>query len=241
MYACFKLEKLLFKFNASLTTRIFRHKKQTIIKEKLKNYVIDSDTVNATEVQKDWFPEVSADIFISHSHADIKQVTKIADFLYEKLGLICFIDSYAWGYFNDLTNLLLEGESLTLENVSYVSSNVHMMLSMALSNMIDKCECLIFYNTPNSLPINSYFHKTTSPWIYNELVISKIIRRKSKAEHRMLLENFSKTASIVNKKFYYDVDMSHLNNITVKNFKSWIQYCPKKYNALDKLYKMYNL
>ena len=178
MYAGFKLESL--KFNSFIPSNVTlskRQRKKVEIERKLKEYVVDNSIINATEVQNDWFPQINSNVFLSHSHSDIKSVTLLADFLEEKFGLNCFIDSYVWGYFNDLINLLLEGEELTIENVSYVSSNVHMMLSMALNNMIDRCECIIFYNTPNSLSINGLVQQTASPWIYNELTVSKIIRK----------------------------------------------------------------
>lgn len=251
MYAGFKLEALKFKnFTSSISTQERRLTKKKEIESRLKEYVVDNTTVNATEIQNDWFPQVKANVFLSHSHADIESVTLLADFLEEKFGLNCFIDSYVWGYFNNLINLLLEGEELTIENVSYVSSNVHMMLSMALNNMIDRCECIIFYNTPNSLSLKGLIQQTTSPWIYNELTVSKIIRKRSKIAHRLLLlENFStgiiKTAKAVKKKFFYDVNLSHLHNMSVKQFNDWrkavLNQNIKGITSLDCLYNLYEI
>lgn len=249
MYAGFKLESLKFNsFIPSNVTQSKRQRKKVEIERKLKEYVVDNSIINATEVQNDWFPQINSNVFLSHSHSDIKSVTLLADFLEEKFGLNCFIDSYVWGYFNDLINLLLEGEELTIENVSYVSSNVHMMLSMALNNMIDRCECIIFYNTPNSLSINGLVQQTASPWIYNELTVSKIIRKRSPDEHRLLLENFAgitKTAEAVKKKFFYDVNLSHLHNMTVSDFNNWFKIVSKQntkgINSLDCLYDLYRI
>lgn len=249
MYAGFKLESLKFNdFRPSIKTRLNRQLKKRKIEGKLKEYVVDNAIINATEVQNDWFPQVDSNVFLSHSHSDIKAVTSLADFLEERFGLNCFIDSYAWGYFNDLINLLLEGEELTIENVSYVSSNVHMILSMALNNMIDRCECIIFYNTPNSLSINGLVQQTASPWIYNELTVSKIIRKRSPDEHRLLLENFAgitKTAKAVKKKFFYDVNLSHLHDMTVLKFNNWYNIVSnqnaKGISSLDCLYDLYRI
>ena len=250
MYAGFKLEALKIKnFTPSISTQERRLTKKKEMESRLKEYVVDNTTVNATEIQNDWFPQVKANVFLSHSHADIESVTLLADFLEEKFGLNCFIDSYVWGYFNNLINILFEGEELTIENVSYVSSNVHMMLSMALNNMIDRCECIIFYNTPNSLSLKGLIQQTTSPWIYNELTVSRIIRKRSKIAHRLLLENFStgiiKTAKAVKKKFFYDVSLSHLHNMQVKQFNKWAYYVFQKElngtDCLDCLYDLYEL
>lgn len=34
---------------------------------------------------------------------------------------------------------------------NYTTSHVHMMLATALTEMIDNTECIMFYNTPNSV------------------------------------------------------------------------------------------
>jgi hypothetical protein len=44
--------------------------------------------------------------------------------------------------------------------------------------MIDECECIFFLNTENSITCNDVFTKTSSPWIYNELMTMQYIRKK---------------------------------------------------------------
>lgn len=66
------------------------------------------------------------------------------------------------------------------EEFSYNLSCVHMMLSSALSTMIDKCECVFFLNTPSSLNLNK---KTESPWIYYELNIADVVQKKSEIKN----------------------------------------------------------
>lgn len=39
------------------------------VSEDIKKYIIDGIAVG-TQIEKDWFPQMEADIFISHSHID---------------------------------------------------------------------------------------------------------------------------------------------------------------------------
>ena len=61
-----------------------------------------------------------------------------------------------------------------------IAGHVHMMLSTALANMIDKTECIMFLNTPNSVSTRDTKLKTYSPWIYNEIEITRIIEKNKK-------------------------------------------------------------
>lgn len=68
-----------------------------------------------------------------------------------------------------------------------------MMLSKALVTMMDRCECLFFLNTPSSITPADVIGEagtgsTTSPWIYSEIAMSGLIRRKSMSQHRRALE-----------------------------------------------------
>lgn len=72
-----------------------------------------------------------------------------------------------------------------------------MMLSTALSEMIDNTECIMFYNTPNSVSlvddlktIQKEKNKVTlSPWIYHELSMTSLVRRQKLTRIVPLLEN----------------------------------------------------
>lgn len=120
-----------------------------------------------------------------------------------------------------------------------------MMLSVALAGMIDKTECLMFLETPNSVVASNTIKQTESPWIYNELFLSSVIqvdekltRRKTKTfagmerEFKNLNENF-----IVR----YDLSFDHLVKISNDDIKLWkIEYESKikdDVHPLDVLYK----
>lgn len=64
------------------------------------------------------------------------------------------------------------------------------MLSVAMFDAIDKAEVVFFINTENSVPkledsINIRNH-TLSPWIYEEIVATKLIRKREWEEHRIV-------------------------------------------------------
>ena len=67
------------------------------ISDCLQNYIING-IADGTRLGKEWFPEIEADIFISHSHADEKLAKGLAGWLHSTFGLNCFIDSCVWGY-----------------------------------------------------------------------------------------------------------------------------------------------
>lgn len=75
------------------------HKQKT--KESLDKYLSVDGELKASEIEKDGFPSFKADVFLSHSHKDEKNVIAFAGLLSE-LGLTVFIDSCVWGCADDL-------------------------------------------------------------------------------------------------------------------------------------------
>ena len=114
-----------------------------------------------------------------------------------------------------------------------------MMLNVALSKMIDKCECIFFLNTPNSINLSESMNsQTSSPWIYSELILSKIIRKKTREEHRQPFTIVRDSADFLN--MNYDVSIDHLEEIYFWDLDKWSsnKKCKKSrgcYN-LDELY-----
>ena len=129
--------------------------------------------------------------------------------------------------------------------------HVHMMLSTALSMMIDKVECLFFLNTPNSILPSDSISKTYSPWIYYEIAATKYIQKKERSDYRVHggIELFSDGGSILLEKaertipIDYTLDIEHLTKIPrgalIKWGKFWPYDTPYDSNyvhALDILY-----
>lgn len=207
--------------------------------------MLKKNIINGTDIQKEWFPEIEADIFLSHSHKDIKLAEKLAIWLYEKFGLKTFIDSHVWGYANDLLKEIDDEYCLkknwyydyNLRNFS--TSHVHMMLNIALFKMMDKCECLFFLNTPNSINLSeSMKTQTFSPWIYSELVSSKIIRKKAYKKYRKSYRIVQDSAKILTIK--YDVPINHLIELNFEDLDKWCsnEKC-KKSRGCDNLDELY--
>ncbi len=146
--------------------------------------------LDGTLIEQNWFPDIDAQVFISHSHEDEVCAKKLASWLHQEYGIKSFIDSMVWGYANDLLKQIDNEYSKSqysknqgvydYNKRNQSTAHVHIILQGALAKMIDKCECLIFVNTPNSISTTDIDddRKTASPWIYNELLMAKMLRRK---------------------------------------------------------------
>ncbi|WP_455542931.1 hypothetical protein [Intestinibacter sp.] len=158
--------------------------KRENIKEKLDKYITKEDKLDLTEIQKDWFPMVKADIFISHSHKDIKVVNALVGWLTQKFKVDVFVDSYVWGYCDELLRMIdekycrhINGKYFDYDKRNISTTHVHTLLTYALNNMIDNTECIIFLDTENSLCIkNDIEVGTSSAWIYSEIIATKLLR-----------------------------------------------------------------
>jgi hypothetical protein len=157
----------------------------------------DKFIIDGTKLQNFCFPSEEKHIFISHSHNDTK-IARALSFVFSKISLKLFIDSDVWMYANDLLQKIddeycynYSRETYSYQKRNFTTSHVHMMLASALNSMIDKCECLIFINTENS--IEEYKNKpaTFSPWIMSELYTSAIIRRRENSNRlKAVMEGF---------------------------------------------------
>lgn len=220
----------------------------------LKSYVIDGVT-DGTKLETDWFPQIQADIFISHSHKDEDLAKEIAGWLNSNLGLKCFIDSCVWGDSDKLLDMINNdySEGRELQSGGYVydykkcntaSKHVNNMLTIALYKMIDKAEVTFLLNTNNSISKykDVYEQATYSPWIYSEIVCTQIVRKKKIAEYRKgnkiwLEHRFEKNDGL---NAAYEVSLEHLKKIDIRDLHIWKEnYNSNKVEfALDYLYKM---
>lgn len=217
----------------------------------LSDYVLDDGLLSEEKIEKEWFPHYKADVFLSHSHKDKELVIAFAGWLNSLFGITSFIDSCVWGYSDDLLNIIDKQYCVLREkrDGSYTydyskrnnsTAHVHMILNSALMKMIDSTECLMFVNTPNSMLIDSVIDgtATSSPWIYSELLASKIIRHQKLLEYRLepILEHSAHFDSL---RVRYDISVDHLVNIDGKDLlRMWIG-CKGKgpKSALDYLYR----
>lgn len=257
MFKGFKIEKINFNNSFdhfySVGIDMFDSYK-TEIQKTLKTFLLTNNSLDGTKIIENWFPNFTAHVFLSHSHKDEETAIALAGWLYENFNIITFIDSCIWGYANKLIKMLDDEYSwLDKENGLYEygkvmdsTGHVHMMLSTALSRMIDKTECLMFYNTPNSVKSFGFKDMTDSPWIYSEIMFSQTTRitipkrikqfiRENKTFSALEGDHFEKALSIS-----YDLDSTHLTELPVSKLTDWQKFSRlhKKERALDKLYEI---
>ncbi|PEZ30675.1 TIR domain-containing protein [Bacillus thuringiensis] len=224
---------------------IFLENKKQIVNE-LKLYIDKEGNIDGSGVQAEWFPQIKADIFISHSHKDESKAKGLAGWLYEEYGLTAFIDSCVWGYSIGLlreidNNYCLNEDERTFNyhKRNYSTSHVHMMLATALTMMIDKAECVIFLNTPNAVSTEEIIDKTESPWIYYETVMTNLVRHKKLSEYRegiIKKSMFNEQASLNIK---YNVNLDHLYELNQDELEAWSSLYKgiQDEHPLDILYK----
>lgn len=230
---------------------IMQKQKISII-QKIQQFKREDGFFDGAKMQADWFPNIEGniDIFISHSHEDEKSAIALAAFLYDKFNLVSFIDSLVWKNSTDLLKLIdnefckNDGENTydyALRNQS--TSHVYMMLTVALTEMIDKCECLFFLNTPESVtPYDSVQDGTISPWIFSEISMAKLIRQKFPKDHRSRqLQEKIAADSLVRSyiTIKYDLPTGHLITLSYDDIRDWHNvYRGKGIHALDALYEL---
>lgn len=234
-------------------------KYKKIVGDTLKEKFRDNKYIDGSKLQEEWFPKVECDVFLSHSHKDLEKAKQFAGWLKNKFNLEVFIDYNIWGSIYDLLRNIDDTycydkikKTYSYEKRNLTTSHVHMMLLNALADMMDRTECLIFFETPNSINLKEMTHSpkslTESPWIYNELFLSKIIQIKQRRANQELLESRAsiKMFSDLNEDFKpkYTVDLSHLIDLSSDDLKLWFELYKKpeiKAHSLDILYSLKNI
>lgn len=229
---------------------------QKKIHSDLANYLHnETHILNGNTIESDWFPLLNnVDVFLSHSHKDEQQIIGFAGWLHKTFGLNVFIDSCLWNHSEDLLRLIdnrycydSEKNTYDYHKRNYSTSHVHMMLSMALTKMIDRSETVIFVESKNSIhAISETIDKTTkSPWIYNELVITNLVRKRE--PNRKMDVMLEKRAQFEANQLDISYDVGfYLNNLLPlkkENLKLWEAFYSKNLQSgvhpLDVLYTQY--
>src|SRR5579864_7932970 len=68
------------------------------IKESLDSFIKTNGKIDGTRLQEEWFPQIDADFFISHSHNDEDLAITLAGWIKSRFGLNTFVDSCIWGH-----------------------------------------------------------------------------------------------------------------------------------------------
>lgn len=231
---------------------------KAVVERKLKEIVINgTESLDGNSIQGEWFPEISADIFISHSRDGADLANGIAGWINSNFNLRCFIDSNVWGYSDELLEELNSQYSNKRPDSSggylydhqrciNASKHVDTMLTIALHKMINRCECVILLNTENAISVKKYGDlqrdTTFSPWIYSELICSSLIqqRRPERYLSRKMqgMQNFDAVHESL--QIAYEVPTEHLLPLGQKTLSAWKSaYTSNKLHPLDVLYSQF--
>jgi hypothetical protein len=214
---------------------------------------VESGVIDGGKLQSHWFGQEKVDVFISHSHKDKELAIAIAGWLHDRFGLRAFVDSCVWGYANDLQRLLDNkyckspppATTYAYDKRNRTTSHVHMMLSTALIDMIDRTECFVFLHTNESIVKNDIqttvkHATTTSPWIYAELAASRVIRQQPTGrEKETVLGKALESGAMASMPIEHPAHLAHLNAIDDGSLKVWGRSGKRKLEALDKLYELF--
>ncbi|CAB1240295.1 conserved protein of unknown function [Ruminococcaceae bacterium BL-4] len=221
----------------------------------LEDFIYKNGDINGSALQAHWFKSIDADVFISHSHNDINKAKALSGWLFDTFGLKSFIDSCVWGYCNDLLQQIddkycknSDEKTYNYQLRNYTTSHVHIMLSTALTEMIDKTECILFINTPESITLGNEIHdikekgaETNSPWIYHELAMTTMVQQTEPVRKRQISESkFEASSKIPTFDYHVEKYLRNMTSLSDYDLNNWKIYCQKnnlhENHSLDGLY-----
>lgn len=236
-----KLDRVIYRIDPDILKKVCNSGNDEMFsgqdQENIKKYVweIVNDESNlqldGDLIKKDWFPDMNADIFLSHSHIDLCTARRIKALL-EYFGIKVFVDSTVWRYADDLLLDIdknyskINGRRYDYKKRNQTTAAVHLMLSTALTQVMDRAEAVFFLNTRNST-IKSYLGDDdneaviASPWIYHEIMMTKYLRDNSYKKERVkaINENIEYKNLIIARK----ADLSQMCKLTFPKFKDWVK------------------
>ena len=206
-----------------------------------KGFVLDGNAL-----MQEWFPSKNRfDIFISHSGDDEDLSYALAEWLYVNFNLTSFIDSLVWKHCSSLKRALnsfffekygTEYNSLFKDRVN---QHILLMLNTSLMEVMDRCECLFFLNTPQSVEVSEIGnYLTDSPWLFSEIGMFNSIQKKQR--RRILSEAQESTGCFSN--IQYKLNLSSLNTLDADDLNLWANMVMRnkrtqiKKHPLDTLY-----
>ncbi len=131
--------------------------------------------LNHRELQEAFFspfkPQLkNAQVFLSHSHADINKALEVKNYLENQIKRKVFIDSLFWDYKDDVLNKL--AKYAEYDDISGIEDAFTLILRESLQDMIEKCPYFVFLQSKNSISNQGLSQITYSAWIYEELRIA---------------------------------------------------------------------
>lgn len=197
-------------------------------------------TIDGTALSEKYFPTLKRDIFLSYSHNDKDLAYMVSGMMSELFNLNTFIDSYFWGSADEL---LLEidnqycwqggSETYSYRKRNFSTSHVHAMLTASIMKAMDSAEIVIFLNTQNSVPdleeaINKdgYDEYTLSPWIYEEMLLTTMLKETSWEVYRRdwgLVEEVATARLEKSLKIKYKLPKDNLIPLNLDDIVKWHQ------------------
>ncbi|PUD77587.1 toll/interleukin-1 receptor domain-containing protein [Helicobacter pylori] len=170
-------------------------------------YSNDDIILNHNKIKEAFFspfePQLkTAQVFLSHSHADKNKALEIKNYLESQTKRKVFIDSLFWDYKDDVLNKLAK-----YDYISRIEDAFTLILRESLEYMIKKCPYFVFLKSKNSVSLNQdLLGITYSAWIYEELKIAHSI--SSKSHLTIVMESFQVSHDI-------SPFLEHLETITL--------------------------
>ncbi|MBF8766204.1 toll/interleukin-1 receptor domain-containing protein [Pseudomonas putida] len=206
----------------------------------LKSYLMaDGNSIDAELIAEHLFPEVSCDVFISHSFNDQDLAIQLAHEL-QKKGVQAFVDSVVWGSSYDLLRVINDkyskassGSGYDYECANRSAAHVHMVLAGALQRMIMQSSTLMFLNTDRSISTKKSVqgqNMTHSPWIHMELMFSHMLWKLSRGDgmYDSAMESIASSVPV-----FHTAPVEHLQSVSSSRFVNWLKARPNSLDARD--------
>lgn len=218
--------------------------------EPIESYLTEGMDFDGESIRQGWFPsKMNFDIFISHARNDKILAFALADWLEENFGLSCFIDSLVWSHYESLQEKLDEFYTKKYKSTydemfrCRVYQNIDLMLNTSLMEVMNKCECLFFLNTPRSIQSDKmHRYLTDSPWLFSEISMFNHIEKPEPLRRRSRAFGFSKANEST---ILHPVDLSNLTTLNQISLNKWKSLTNAYKHSLDALYayvdRRYNL
>ncbi|PUD12204.1 toll/interleukin-1 receptor domain-containing protein [Helicobacter pylori] len=158
-------------------------------------YSNDDIVLNHNKIKEAFFspfkPQLkSAQVFLSHSHADKNKALKVKGYLESKTNHKVFVDSLFWDYKDDVLNKLAKYAEYDDNDISRIKDAFTLILRESLEDMIKKCPYFVFLQSKNSVSLNQDLLSITySAWIYEELKIAHSISTISESRPIPMMES----------------------------------------------------
>lgn len=250
------VDSLLTNYTPSANYTNLYNKKNKEIQNLLVLRELENSRINGTLLQNTWFPVKDNEfhVFLSHSHKDINKLVKFASWLYDKLGIYCFIDSLFW---DNIEKIILEFTNLyplkdyPITNREF-AKNLYIMLSNALLDEMNACEAVLFIDSLNSKVEVNGKEVTFSPWINEEINFANKLKHRIPTRiyeylkaNGVVRETIMFTESVESHHIedsipiYYQVDLSKFQYITSGNLRSWYSQGLQRTSVLNQMHQKY--